>query len=148
MSSQKTFQYYLIIREFVLKYVFGKITMLNFNNTYYPVKFFLPYIFFIILEFLKISYVYQFDNINYFQDYKTNNFIIPPIIEFKIDGINYIENIKKYQANVPIIYFLHDNKIDNPINIQIRYFNNGCMEDKTLKNLLNFNNFKDIFLKV
>tara|TARA_B100000768_G_C11282795_1_gene379707 strand:- start:1778 stop:2224 length:447 start_codon:yes stop_codon:yes gene_type:complete len=148
MHSQKSFQYYLITREFILKYIFGKITMLNFNNSYYPVNFFLPYIFCFIFEFLKISYVYQFDNINYFQDYKTGNFIIPPIIEFKINDINYIEKIKKYQPNVPIIYFLHDNKIDNPINTQIKYFNNGRMEDKTLKNLLNFNNFKEIFLKV
>lgn len=145
MIYQKLIPYYLILRELILKYIFGRIKMLNFKNTYYPVRFYLPYLCSFLLEFFTINYIYQYDNINYFQDYEYNNIVLPPLLSFKINGKDYIGQIKKYQSNVPIIYFLHDNKIVTPTETEITYFSEGSMKNKNIKNLLNFTNFRDIF---
>ena len=145
MIYQKFILFYLHIRNLIMKFIFGKITMINFNNTYYPVRFFLPYACFFILEFFNFNYVYTYDNIFHYQDYVNDIKLLPPILSFKIDGKDVSNNIKNFKSNVPIIYFLYCCKLFNTKNTEISYWSNGSIKNKQLKNIESHNSLNDIF---
>ena len=119
--------------------------MINFKHTYYPVTFFLPYITIFILEFLNLKYVYYYDNIHHYQDYINKIELLPPILTFKIDGIELSGKIKDFKSNIPIIYLLYYCKLLNTNMTEINYWYNGKLKIKKIKNIENYNSLNDIF---
>ena len=140
-----TTKYLIFIREFFLKYIFGKIVMLNYYQTYYVCPFFIPYIFSFILECFNINYVYTYDKFYNYQDYKNNVILLPPILNFKIDNKDLLDILKDYKSNIPIVFILDINNIINPKLTEITYFNNGVMKKKDIKNIEKYDSLKDIF---
>ena len=145
MISSKLTPIFLYLRELFIKFIFGKIKMIKCKNQYYPINFFLPYIFSFILEYFQMNYVYIYDNINFYQDYTYDIPMFPPILSFNIDGNNMMNTIKNYKSNIPVSFFLYDNRIIKPKLITINYWNSGSLKVKNIKNLEIYNSLKDIF---
>ena len=145
MIYQKLVPIYLYMRGFVMKFIFGRITMINFKQTYYPVNFYLPFLFTFFLEFFKLNYVYCYDNIYHYQDYVNDIKMLPPILSFNIDGKDVSNIIKNFKSNVPIVYFLHYCKLLNTKNTEIKYWADGSITDKQIKNIESYNSLNDIF---
>lgn len=119
----------ILIREFLYKYIFGKIIVIkNYKKFYYFKKpFFLPYIFYIFLNFYNYEYVYTYDTIHFYNDNKNKIELLPPILVFKINNKCYLDKIKNYKSNIPFRVFLELEKITNL----------NCITYKVLKNPLN-----------
>ena len=145
MLYQKFLQLFLYMRELIMKYFFGRIVMVNYCNTYYPINYFIPYLTSFILEYLNITYVYMVDDIYSCMDYNYDVKILPPMLSFKIDGISILDNIKNYKGNVPILFILYKNKILSPKEVNISYFMDGSIKNKKLTNIENYNSLQDIF---
>ena len=61
MIYQKLVPIYLYMRGLIMKFIFGRITMINFKQTYYPVNFYLPFLFtFFLAMCLKLSHKNNF----------------------------------------------------------------------------------------
>ena len=145
MLYQKFVRLFIFFRELIMTFLFGKIEMVNYCNTFYPIKFFVPYMLSFFLEYFKISYVYKVDNIYSYIDYNYDVKMLPPIISFKIDGVSILDNIKNYKGNVPMIFILYNNKLLHPKNTEISYFDKGVIKNKKIENIQNFNNLQDVF---
>lgn len=145
MIYQKIIQLYIFLRDLVMRFIFGKITMINYNQTYYPVPFFLPYFISFFLEFVNLKYVYYYDEIHHYQDYINDIKILPPIMKFKIDDKDVSSSIKNYKSNIPIIYFLFNYKLLNTKNTELSYWKDGSIKNKEIKNLEIYNSLNDIF---
>ena len=145
MIYQKLVPIYLYMRGLIMKFIFGRINMINFKQTYYPVNFYLPYLFTFLLEFFGLNYVYCYDNIYHYQDYVNDIKMFPPILSFNIDGKDVSGIIKNFKSNVPVVYFLYYCKLLNTKNTEIKYWANGSIMDKQIKNIESYNSLNDIF---
>tara|TARA_B110000908_G_C10132857_1_gene393040 strand:+ start:22 stop:462 length:441 start_codon:yes stop_codon:yes gene_type:complete len=145
MIHKKLISIFLLFRNGFMKYIFGKITMIHFNDKCLPINFFLPYIFFIFLEFIKLKYVYKYDNIYHYQDYTNIEILLPPILSFKIAGNDKITILKNYKSNIPVIYFLYNNNLCNTKLCELTYWYKGSIKEKTIKNIEVYNCLYDIF---
>lgn len=145
MLNQKILQLFLFLRELIMKYLFGRIVMVNYGNTYYPINYFIPYLVSFILEYFNITYVYMFDDIYNCMDYNNDVKILPPMLSFKINNINILDKLKNYKGNVPILFILYKNKILSPKDVNISYFLNGSIKNKKITNIENYNLLQDIF---
>ena len=145
MLKNLSIKIFLFLREFFFKFFIGRIKMIKYENKYYPINFFLPYIFYIVLEQAQVKYVYLNDNIYFYQDYLFNDPIFPPLLSFTIDGKNMMSNIKNFKGNVPLTYFLYENNIIKPKQIDLSYWVNGSIKVKNIKNIEIYNYLKDIF---
>ena len=88
--------------------------------------------------------IYLMDNL-YFSNYLSDITITPVLMSIESDtDISLMDNIKKYNFNIPIWFFLENEKLN--INyIRLRYFNKGkmntkeyslyCIEDKLLSDI-------------
>jgi hypothetical protein len=73
----------------------------------------------ILSLFTKVEYIYSYSDYYYITQ---ENSILPIIVRFEINEINYSDEICKYSSSIPIICFLmNENIIDDIIKIKIKY---------------------------
>ena len=99
-----------------------------------------------LFNLLSIKCIYLMDNL-YFSNYLSEIIITPVLMTIESDeNINLMDNIKKYNFNVPIWFFLENENLNNINSIKLRYFHKGkmntkdyslyCPEDKLLSDIL------------
>ena len=101
-------QMILYFRECIYKYFFGKVIVIKHNNKFYFIKknIFVPYLFYFLLNLSKKEYVYKYDNIYFYNDFKNKIDLLPPLLKFEINGKSYTDKIKNYKSNIPFKVFL------------------------------------------
>jgi len=147
------YTYFLLIRNFLIANFSVSIKTIEIDNKiiknnilFYILKL-VPFNFLkIVFNIFKIKYIYLMDNL-YFSNYTEETKIMPLLIAFKTDTeIDLMDNIKKYNFNIPIWFFLLNENL-NIDYFKIKYFNKGKMNNKDF--LLNSNKNKllaDIFI--
>jgi len=142
---------YLKLSDFFISNFFVNIYSIEYNNKNYDVynnnKYYLflflkliPFTLLkLILEYLNINIIYNFDNIYYKSNLLKNYHILPLILDIYItnnnnDIISLKHNIKYYSSIIPINFILYNNNI----NIQkynylyIKYFKHGDINEQKL----------------
>ena len=70
------------------------------------------------------------DNL-YFSNYLSDITITPVLITIESDtNISLMDNIKKYNFNIPILFFLENENLNTINSIRLRYFHKGKMNTK------------------
>lgn len=145
---------FLLIRNFLITNFSVSIKSLQINKfiiknniLFYLMKIVPFYFLKRIFNLLKIKYIYLMDNL-YFSNYSEETKIMPLLIAFNTDNdINLMENIKKYNFNIPIWFFLLNENLNDINSLKIKYFHKGKMNNKDF--LLKSNENKllaDIFI--
>ena len=143
---------FIPIRDFFISNFSVSIKSLQINKKIYKYKliflllrlipfYFLKYIF----NLFDMKCIYLMDNL-YFSNYLSDITITPVLMSIESHtNINLMDNIKKYNFNIPIWFFLENEKLNNINYIRLRYFNKGkmntkeyslyCIEDKLLSDI-------------
>jgi len=83
-----------------------------------------------IFNLFNIKCIYLMDNL-YFSNYLSDITITPVLITIESDtNISLMDNIKKYNFNIPISFFLENENLKTINSIRLRYFHKGKMNTK------------------
>ena len=87
------FEFFILSRNLFYKYILGKIIAIQIKHNFYYIN--LPYLFCYVLDIIKYSYIYKYDDIiGYKEQYNNHVDILPPIIKFKINNKCFLNKLK------------------------------------------------------
>jgi hypothetical protein len=145
------------IRNYLIKLLTKKIIYIEINNdiidNYYinfGLNFLIKFNFDFILKYLNIKYFYKLDDIYFYQDYTNNvhllnSTILNVYLLNQQQEISVLNKFKNYNFNVPLRYFLLNEKLFNYYIIKFKLFKNGKMELKEIDINSRDNNYKKFF---
>lgn len=116
----------------------GQITFLTgINYLFYRI---LPFGFvkFILSELFNIGIIYKLDSIYNLTNH-SNNHIVPIILDFTFVGSNgankenFLGKIKYYNSNIPLIFIIKENNLEEYNLIKLKYLNCGKIIEKLVE---------------
>lgn len=113
----------ITLRNFIWKYIFGKIYVIEKNNnfTYLPIS--LPFLTKFAFDLFKYNYIYKIDSLYLYS--RRCERLCPPLTRFMINNTNYKTEINKYQKNIPFKVIRRLEKMPQFINVSIGIINLG-----------------------
>ena len=107
-----------------------KKTIIKYRFLFILLKIFPFYFLKFLFNLLNIKCIYLMDNL-YFSNYLSDITITPVLMTIESDNnINLMDNIKKYNFNIPIWFFLENENLNTINSIRLRYFHKGKMNTK------------------